>query len=197
MSSGGTRGLCITWALGSKRIDPLCDSMNTPLDLLVANISGPHVLDALWSAYKETGNLDYPLRVLSVLDWDDGVRSRIRSWLAHLPEGYCDTPECVAFQVRFVRWTMPIDCTNKRIDGPVDLDLHVALLAKSGALKFSELPVTLTKVETLRLAMKSAAIWSLMSFATEDSAVAKLCQTEAAKSGGAARLLLAHAGRSE
>ena len=77
------------------------------------------------------------------------------------------------------------------IDGLVDLDLHVALLARSGNLKFDDLPVHLSSEELLRLAMKSAALWSLKSFAQRNQIVARLCHEESKKPGGAARLRLA------
>ena len=141
--------------------------------------------------YQKTSDIAYPERVLTVLDRADGVRSRLESWLSSLPDDYDTTLDFDMYQQRFINWQMPVDCSNRKIDGPVDLDLHVALLAKNQQLKFDQLPVTLTQEELLRLAMKSAALWSLRSFASEDSAVAALCDREATKSGGASRPLLA------
>ena len=163
-------------------------------DLLKNPVDEPVVLDALWKAYEDTKDLEYVKRVLRVLDGNDGIRSRIESWLSQLPDNFAAEPEYKVFQQRFISWTMPVDLSKKTIDGPVDLDLHVALLARQGQLKFDELPVTLDGQDLIRLAMKSAAFWSLTSFASRDPAVADFCEVEATRPGGAARQLLAVAG---
>jgi len=163
-------------------------------ELLKNPVDGPDFLDALWKAYEDTKDLEYVKRVLTVLDWNDGVRSRIESWLSQLPDNFAAELEYELIQQRFIQWTMPVDLSKKTIDGPVDLDLHVALLARQGQLKFDELPVTLDEQDLIRLAMKSAAFWSLTSFASRDPAVADFCEVEATRPGGAARQLLAVAG---
>ena len=163
-------------------------------DLLKNPVDEPVVLDALWKAYEDTKDLEYVKRVLRVLDGNDGIRSRIESWLSQLPDNFAAEPEYKVFQQRFISWTMPVDLSKKTIDGPVDLDLHVALLARQGQLKFDELPVTLDGQDLIRLAMKSAAFWSLTSLASRDPVVADFCEAEATRPGGAARQLLAVAG---
>jgi hypothetical protein len=89
-----------------------------------------------------------------------------------------------------IRCSFPINYDRQSIDGPVDLDLHVALLARAGELKFSDLPITLSPQELVRLSMKSAALWSLLSMAKEHDAVAIECAEASKQPGGAARLHL-------
>ena len=64
------------------------------------------------------------------------------------------------------------------------------LAARVGKLKFAELPVPLSQAEAMRIAAKSAAVWSLKANSEGHAPVATLCELEATKSGGAARLLL-------
>lgn len=92
-----------------------------------------------------------------------------------------------AYREAFIRWGVPIDYERCRIDEPLDMDLQVALLAQRHQLKFDELPVRLQEAEVVQLAMKSAAVWSLRSFARDHPVVARLCAVEATKPGGAAR----------
>lgn len=160
-------------------------------NLLVDEIVYPQMLDELWKAYQDTKDLAYAKRVLSVLDWEDGVRAKLKSWLSQLPDSYETTAEYQLFQQRFIDWTMPVDCSKKTIAEPADLDIHVALLAKNRLLKFDELPMELDGRTLVRLAMKQAALWSLKSMADQCPAVAKLCEVEATKIGGAARRHLA------
>src|SRR5262245_35046879 len=95
--------------------------------LLGSPLDQPRVLDELWSAYSETKNVDFVLRILSVLDLDDRVRNRLATWLQHTT-----LREYSRYQQQLAKWSFPIDFGNRSIGGPVDLDLHVALLAKSG-----------------------------------------------------------------
>lgn len=159
--------------------------------LLTDPIEHPHVLDALWKAYQDTKDLVYAKRVISVLDWEDGVRAELESWLSQLPDDYETTAEYQVFQQRFIDWSMPVDCSKKTIDGPLDLDLLAALLAQHKLLKLDELPVTLDGRILVKLAMKRAALWSLESFASKYPEIADLCKVEATKAGGAARVHLA------
>jgi hypothetical protein len=69
----------------------------------------------------------------------------------------------------------------------------VALAARAGQLKFSELPVPLSQAEASRIAAKSAAVWSLQVNSEVHAPVARLCELEATRPGGAARLLLSRA----
>ena len=94
-----------------------------------------------------------------------------------------------------IRCCYPIDYGLRTIDGPVDLDLHVALLARNGKLRFDELPIPLTSQELVRLSMKSAALWSLLSMAQQHDIVALVCDQESKKPGGTARQHLGNARR--
>src|SRR5262245_24422759 len=104
--------------------------------LLDSPLNHPGILDELWSAYIETNNVDFVLRIISVLDLDDRVRKRLYAWLQQTT-----LREYSRYAQQLAKWLFPIDFDNRSVGGPVDLDLHVALLAKSGDLKFSELPV--------------------------------------------------------
>jgi hypothetical protein len=84
----------------------------------------------------------------------------------------------------------PIDFDKKVIDGPLDLDMQAVFCFKEGLLKYHDLPINLTEQELVRLAMKSAAVWSLTANAETHEIVADFCETEANRAGGAARLLL-------
>lgn len=70
------------------------------------------------------------------------------------------------------------------------MDLSIALAAKAGKLKFVELPVPISETEALRIATKSAAVWSLRANSIHEP-IAQLCEVEAKKQGGASRVLLA------
>lgn len=157
--------------------------------LLSEPIESPEVMDQLWSYFTASGNTRAVYRIISVLDWDDIVRERLQTWLA-TASNYRDYSEM------FIRCTFPINYEQRLVDGPLDLDLHVALLARNGDLKFNELPFPLSSTELLRLALKSAAVWSLRSFAKQNEVVARICNQESKKAGGAARQLLANAGSS-
>lgn len=67
----------------------------------------------------------------------------------------------------------------------------MALLAKNGKLKFAELPIEIPMEDLIRLSMKSAALWSLLSMSEQDSQVAEICERKAQIVGSAARSLLA------
>jgi hypothetical protein len=97
------------------------------------------------------------------------------------------------YQRLLVQGGFPIDYDQGSIDAPLDLDLHVALLARKGQLEYDQLPVALTYKEVKRTAMKSAALWSLLSMAEQHEAVANFCEEESHKPGGAARLHLGSA----
>lgn len=155
-------------------------------ELLETSLDDPQLLDQLWAAYFETKNVDFVLRIVSVLDWSDRVRERLETWLQQTT--LSDYSE---YHEQFAEWSLPIDYDDRAIGGPLDLDLHVALLAKGGQLKFEELPVQIPKEDQIRLAMKSAALWSLLSVAREDLQVAEVCLRESQIKGGAARAHLA------
>jgi hypothetical protein len=169
----------------AKSVDP-----STVERLLNGPIYGAEVLDHLWSYYSASGDERAVRRIASVLDWEDLTRVRLQAWLATThPAVWIEEP-FRAYRSLLLQWTIPIDYENRSIDGPVDLDLHIALLARSGQLEFEQLPVALAPQELLGAAMKSAALWSLRSFAERDPLVARICQEESHKSGGAARQLL-------
>src|SRR5436190_1445104 len=111
--------------------------------LLRTPIESPTVLDQLWAEFIDAGNVAMVLRIVSVLDWEDVVRNRLQSWLSEMrPEMWAKAPY-KDYQQLLIRCSFPINYDQRSIDGPVDLDLHVALLAGNGELKFADLPVSL------------------------------------------------------
>ncbi len=164
----------------SRKVDRL---LRKPLD-------NPMILDLLWGEFIDSGNLAAVRRIVSVLDWEDLVRSRLQSWLSEIrPQMWAQTPY-KDYQRLLIRCLFPIDYDRRSIDGSVDLDIHVALLARGHKLKFAELPIALSPKELVRLGMKSAALWSLSSMAEQHDSVAVICDQESKKPGGAARILL-------
>jgi hypothetical protein len=160
--------------------------------MLTMPIDGPEVLDRLWSYFTKCGDTTAVHRIVSVLDWEDIVRARLQTWLAKTrPEMWAEAAYR-KYQQTLIRCSFPIDYEKRVVDGPVDLDLHVALLARSGELTFEELPVHLSPQDIMHLAMKSAALWSLRSVAERNPVVARLCHEESKKLGGAARVHLAN-----
>jgi hypothetical protein len=154
-------------------------------------LNSPEVLDQLWSYFNRSEDEAAVRRVASVLDGEDVVRNRLQSWLQTTHEvNWAATPHR-DYQQLLIRCSFPIDYERQTIAGPLDLDLHVALLARGGELKFAELPVQLSTPDLMHLAMKGAALWSLRSFAQQNQVVARLCDEESRKSGGAARQHLA------
>jgi hypothetical protein len=162
--------------------------------LLRTPIDSPMVLDQLWAEFTGSGNAAAVRRIVSVLDWEDLVRRRLQRWLSETrPEVWMSAPY-KGYRELLIRCQFPINFERRLIDASVDLDLHVAISARNGTLKFAELPIPLSTQELLRLAMKSAAVWSLLSMADQHDVVAKVCDQESKKSGGAARLLLRRRG---
>lgn len=154
-------------------------------------IIDPEALDHCWSRFKATGKLDWVRPIIAVLDGPDGVRVRLQAWLDQAPAHGWDQPPYAGHRQLLLRCHFPVDCERRLIGGPLDLDLHVALLARGGELKFAELPFALSQENLLHLAMKSAAVWSLRSMSDQDAAVAALCHQESQRPGGAARMHLA------
>lgn len=157
---------------------------------LTMDLDGPEVLDLLWSEFAVTGNPGAVQRVISVLDWPDVIRERLATWVRGLRTIFFDRWRQRKTIALLTRCDFPIDYDRRLLAPGVDLDLHVALLAKNGKLKFDELPFALSSAETMKLAMKSAALWSLRSLAATDDQVAELCQIASRSPGGASRLLL-------
>lgn len=147
-------------------------------------------LDLLWIEFFVTGSLVPVQRIVAVLDEPDVVRRKLAAWLKETRAGLFGRTRIERFLPVFARAAFPVDVESATIDGPVDLDLSVALAARAGKLKFAELPVPLTTEELLRLAAKSAAVWSLRAVAGTHPAIAQVCQVESQRVGGAGRLLL-------
>jgi hypothetical protein len=154
---------------------------------LAMPIEHPEVLDLLWAEFGVSGDLTCVMRVVSVLDWEDVVRLRLQEWLEGTGGVDWEQAPYRDYRQTFLRCVFPINYESRTIDGPVDLDLHAALLARNGELKFAALPIELALPELLHLAMKSAALWSLRCFARTHAEVARLCSDEAEKPGGAGR----------
>ena len=137
------------------------------------------------------GNLAPVLRIVGVLDEPDLVRAKLAQWLREMGTGFFGKRTLGRFAPVFARCMIPVRLEARAIDGPLDVDLSVALAARAGKLKFAELPVPLSGAELLRIAAKSAAVWSLRANAAVHVRVAELCEIEATKQGGAARAHLA------
>lgn len=129
-------------------------------------------------------------RIVAVLDEPDLVRERLTSWLQHIGIGPEGGTEFMKYLPLFQRVAFPIVFSESRVDGPVDLDLTVAITARNGQLQFTELPFELTKPEQIRIAAKGAAVWSLRGIGARHEVIAQVCAEESTKPGGAARLLL-------
>jgi hypothetical protein len=147
-------------------------------------------LDFLWVEFFITGSLAPVERILGVLDEPDLVRAKLSEWLKRVGSGFFGKRTLGQFLPVLARCAIPVRLESRDIDGPLDLDLSVALTAKAGNLKFSELPVPLSQTELLRMVAKSAALWSLRANAAGHPTIAEFCRIEAKKPGGAGRLLL-------
>lgn len=152
---------------------------------------GPEELDLLWTEFFVTGDLASVRRLIGVLDEPDLVRERLTAWLQHIGIGPEGGTEFMKYLPLLQRLAIPVVFSESRIEGPVDLDLTVAVTARNGQLKFDELPFTLSQAELVRIAAKGAAIWSLRALAPHHERIAALCRDEAKEPGGAARALLA------
>ena len=169
--------------LARHKADDVAGALKLPIET-------PDVLDRLWSVYLTSKDPRVVRRIISVLDGKDIVREKIERWLATL---ILEDPDTISTRKLLADCVFPIDYELRKIDGPVDLDIHVARCAKAGKLKFAELPFPLAPQELLHLAMKSAALWSLNSMSDQDELVAAICHEESAIRGGASRLLLRRA----
>jgi hypothetical protein len=150
----------------------------------------PDEMDLLWVEFFITGNLAPVVRIVGVLDEPDVVRAKLSQWLREASGGFFGKRKVAHFVPVFARCMIPVQLESMDIGGPLDVDLSVALAAKTGKFKFTELPVPLSEAEVIRIAAKSADVWSLKANAARHPPVARLCELEAAKQGGAARLLL-------
>jgi len=150
----------------------------------------PDELDLLWVEFFTTGNVAPLLRLIGILDEPDVVRAKLTRWLLDTGTGFFGKRKLASFAPVLERCGIPVRFESMDIGGPLDLDLSVALAARVGKLKFAELPVPLSQAEAMRIAAKSAAVWSLKANSEGHAPVATLCELEATKSGGAARLLL-------
>jgi hypothetical protein len=153
----------------------------------------PEEMDLLWVEFFVTGNLAPLLRIVAILDEPDVVRAKLTGWLRETGTGFFGKRKLATFVPVFARCGIPVQLESLDIGGPLDVDLSVALAARARQLKFVELPVPLTEAELIRIAAKSAAVWSLKVNAKAHALVARLCELEATKQGGAGRLLLAEA----
>ena len=172
----------------ARRIQTLSTTSNIPnVDVIDIDAS---VLDMLWSEYSVTGSISAVRRVISVLDWDDRVRAKLDAWLQQGPPKLFGRKHYESTCRLLHECCFPIDFQQRAIDESVDLDLHVALAVQNGHLSAKQLPISLSADEWVKLGTKSAAIWSLKSFALEDPIVAAICAEEAEQPGGAGRLIL-------
>lgn len=151
----------------------------------------PEEMDLLWLEFFVTGSLSPVRRIIGVLDEPDVVRAKLTAWLRETGTSFFGKWK---FAPLFARCAFPVQFDTMSIGGPMDLDLGVALCARAGKLKFAELPVSLSQNEFVRIAAKSASVWSLRSNALRHPLVAQLCREEATKPGGAARTHLRDAG---
>lgn len=151
----------------------------------------PEEMDLLWVEFFITGDLAPVRRIAAVLDEPDIVRERLTRWLRETGTGFWGKRKFNGYLPVFARCSFPIRFDESNIDGPLDLDLSVALTAKAGQLKFGELPIELSANDVMRIAAKSAAVWSLRSVGAAHPLVATLCAEESTRPGGAARVLLA------
>lgn len=153
----------------------------------------PDEMDLLWVEFFTTGNLAPLLRIVAILDEPDVVRAKLTQWLRETGTSFFGKRKLASFVPVLARCMIPVRLESMDVGGPLDVDLGVALAARAGQLKFSELPVPLSQAELIRIAAKSCAVWSLKANAEVHAPVARLCELEAAKQGGAARLLLSRA----
>ena len=149
----------------------------------------PEEMDLLWVEFLVTGALEPVLRIVRVLDEPDLTRSRLTHWLA-TTTGFFGKRERARYLPILARCMIPVLVETSSIDGPLDVDLSIALAARAGRLQFAELPIPLSPSELVRIAAKSAAVWSLKASAEVHRPVRDLCASEATKPGGAARVLL-------
>ncbi len=154
--------------------------------ILNSSVDSPEKLDQLWLGYEETGNPEFVRKIVSTLDGEDKVRTLMEKWFINV-----SAREFEEYLPKLADWMFPLQPESRTIDSPLDLDIHVALLAKAGKLKFKDLPVEVPQKDLVRLAIKSAALWSLVSMSRQNEEVSKICKVESKVRGGAARLHLA------
>ena len=154
-------------------------------NLLNSDLTEPAMLDQLWEAYINTKNTDFVLKIISVLDWEDNARKYLEAWVKNAP-----LSELTQYIQKLSDWFIPVNPINRTIDGPVDLDIHIALLALNEELNLNELPVQIPQEGLIKLTMKNAALWSL-SMSQQHPEVAEICNRESQVAGGASRIHLA------
>jgi hypothetical protein len=145
-----------------------------------------HDLDLYWSEFLVTGDTTAVRNIIAFLDARDAVREGLTKWLKDTGQ-----PTLAKFQPLLARCGFPINYATLTVDGPLDCDLQAVLSAKNGLLKFPQLPFALSQDELIAAAMKSSALWSLRANSQQHELVARVCEEEAKRPGGAARSHLA------
>jgi len=178
-------------ATAASRVLEAARSMSFSRALEMPEEPEPAWMDVQWIEFGITGDESAVERIISVLDWPDVARQRLEAWLLDVSGADWDAQPYAGYRDLFVRILFPVDYDEGTVDGPVDIDLLIAMQARDGQLKFDELPFEYSGDAPVRAAMKSAAVWSLTAKARDDPAVARLCAKAAPEKGGAARFLLA------
>jgi hypothetical protein len=184
---GGARAKAASRVLETARSISFLETLEMPED------PEPGWLDLQWVEYGITGDEAPVKRIISVLDWDDVARQRLQTWLHNAAGVDWNAQPYLGYLKLFSRILFPVDIETGAIDGPVDIDLLIAMQVRDGNLQFDELPFEFGDDVAIRAAMKSAAVWSLTMKAEEHPTVTRLCREAAEQTGGAARMLLAKA----
>jgi hypothetical protein len=156
---------------------------------------GPQHLDLYWGEFLVTGSLEIVKRIIAVLDWPDLTRHLINQALAAAPdaaEGVIRLSDDQWQSFRelgiLIGATGEVPRPHVAVPGDVDLLLWQGLQMKHEA--SCALVRQLEGNPVLYVATKGAALWSLRSNAEQHPGVKRLCEAEAAVTGGAGRRYL-------
>jgi len=166
-----------------------------PGDPLAKPIASPRDPDLHWAEFLLTGDHRPVVRLIDVLEWPDLLRERLVAWL-HTPKKIFERSRAAAAKRIADATGIRIDVEQRAILSSEDLDCALTLdgLVKRNAdsLKaaFDSLPFRFEAEPLMRIALKSAALWSLASNAGQHALVNDVCAREAARRSGTTRRAL-------
>ena len=190
--------------LKDKRCAPLWDDIGQairkglPLKVTVLQrpVENSVDMDVRWAEFSVTGNPEVVVPIIDVLEWPDRLRQKLDDWLSARMGTVPTTAQREQVQRRlFETAGIVYDLTRREIKNAQDLDILCVL--KEGVLSGDRLkeirqglPFPLKDEDLNYMVLKGVARWSLGSNAGQHPLVLLVCEAEAGRRPGHAKLAL-------